>query len=183
MGWLKDTQEVVPWLTALPVVPKLLVSALIVGAAAFILLLIWTPPPESAVKAILSSCYRRALFTRMHAQLSTPAMFASIAECRNTLQKEIPGIRRKSLQDTAVELLAVVEQIERRNPIKSDADIDAINSLKVAALHSFRVLAAATDGRYPLPESGKLGEAAYFTQDEAEAPLSLTDLRNQIAIS
>jgi hypothetical protein len=62
-------------------------------------------------------------------------------------------------------------------------DISAINKLKLAALHSFRVLAKATDGSYPLPDSGKLGEAAYFTQQEADAPLSLDDLRNQTAVN
>jgi hypothetical protein len=82
-----------------------------------------------------------------------------------------------------VELLATVEQIERRNPIRGSDDVLAINKLKLAALHSFRVLATATDGRYPLPESGKLGEAAYFTQQEADAPLSLDDLRNQLMIN
>jgi hypothetical protein len=47
----------------------------------------------------------------------------------------------------------------------------------LAALHSFSELAAATDGSYPLPESGKLAKGVYFTQQEADAPLSLDDLR------
>jgi hypothetical protein len=182
MNWIKGMQEVVPWLTALPLIPKAIVSSLIIVAAAFFLALIWTPPPEVAVKAVLADCYRRALFTRMHAQMDVAAMFASIGQCREALQKRIPEIRRKNLQDTAVELLATVEQIERRNPIRGTDDFAAINQFKLAALHSFRVLANATGGRYPLPETGKLAEAAYFTQQEADAPLSLEDLRQQLTI-
>ena len=63
-------QDIVPWLTALPLVPKLIVSVLIVGAALLLLVLIWTAPPDDAIKTILLGCYRRALFTRMHAQLN-----------------------------------------------------------------------------------------------------------------
>jgi hypothetical protein len=45
------------------------------------LLLIWAPsPPDPAVERILTGCYRRALFTRMHAQLSMPDMFVSVAD-------------------------------------------------------------------------------------------------------
>jgi hypothetical protein len=50
--------------------------------------------------------------------------------------------------------------------MKTTPDVDAINKLKVAALHSFRKLAVSIRGSYPLPESGKLGEAVYFTQGE-----------------
>jgi hypothetical protein len=138
---------------------------------------------EAAIKTILDDCYRRALFTRMHAQQDVDAMFASIDQCRISVQKNIPGIHRKDLQDTAVELLATVEQIERRKPIRGPDDVSAINKLKLAALHLFRVLAKATDRSYPLPETGKLGEAAFFTQQEADAPLSLDDLRSQTAIN
>jgi hypothetical protein len=183
VDWIKGVQGVVPWLAALPLVPKLIISALIIGAAAFILTLIWLPPPEAAIKTILRDCHRRALFTRMHAQMDADKMFVSIGKCRETLQQQISEIRQERLQDTAMELLAVVEQIERRNPIQRYDDVQAINTLKLAALHSFRELAAATDGRYPLPESGKLAEAVYFTQEEADAPLSLSDLRNQHAIN
>ena len=182
MDWVKSVQEAAPWLAGLTLVQKAIISGPIVLAVAFILALIWTPPPETPVKTIIADCYRRALFTRMHAQLDVDAMSASIEHCRGSLQKNIPGIHRKDLQDTAVELLATVEQIERRKPIQRKEDVSAINKLKLAALHSFRVLAKAIDGRYPLPETGKLAEATYFTQQEADAPLSVKDLRNQIEV-
>jgi hypothetical protein len=177
-----ELPEAVSWLTALPAAPKVIISLLISGAALFILLLIWTPPPETAITTILSDCYRRALFTRMHAQLSTDAMFASIGKCREALQRNIPQIRRGDLRQTAVELLATIEQIERRNPIQSDDDLNAINLLKLSALRAFRQLAAATGGSYSLPDSGKLAEAAYFTQSEADAAPALDELSNQHTI-
>lgn len=94
MDWIKGVQELITWLISLPVIPKAIISALIVGAAAFILVLIWTPQPETAITAILSDCYRRALFTRMTAQIDRDAMLASITKIRETLQRRIPDINR-----------------------------------------------------------------------------------------
>jgi hypothetical protein len=137
---------------------------------------------DIAIKTILANCHRRALFTRMHAQLNIDAMFSSIDQCRECLQRSIPNVRGENLRKTAMELLAAVEQIQRCKPIRSSDDILAINKLKLAALHSFRELAAAIDGRYALPERGKLAETVYFTEQEADAPLSVDDLRNQLVI-
>jgi pimeloyl-ACP methyl ester carboxylesterase len=129
---------------------------------------------DVAIRVILSGCHRRALFTRMHAQLSQEAMFSSIQKCREIVGEQIPRIRSNDLQNEAMELLAAVEGIER---MKAAPDFEAINKLKLAALHSFRKLAELTHGSYPLPESGKLAEAVYFTQAEADAPLDIGDLR------
>ena len=182
MDWIKGVQDVVPWLTSLPWIPKTIISALIIGAAAFVLVLIWTPPPDVAIKTILKDCYRRAVFTRMNAQLSIPAMFASLDKCRESLQQNIPDIRNKSLQDTATELLATMDQIQALKTVQSADVIKSINLLKLSALHYFRQLAAATGGTYPLPDNGKLAEGIYFTQQEADSPLSSNELKNQIAI-
>ena len=88
-----DMPVVVQWLAKLPPLPKGIVSTLIVGAAAFVLVLIWTTPPEVVVKTILADCYRRALFTRTHAQMDRDAMFVSIGKCREVLQERIPYIQ------------------------------------------------------------------------------------------
>jgi hypothetical protein len=177
MSWIKEVQEAIPWLVALPLLPKLIISAIIVAAAALLLVLLWTPPPETAVTTILKDCYRRALFTRMHAQISEEAMFASIGECRNTVQKQIPNIRDVRLRSTAVELLATLSEIERkRGPATTP---ESINKLKLRALQYFRELAKATGADYPLPDKGKLGETAFFTQAEADAPPSSSDFQYQ----
>jgi hypothetical protein len=176
MDWIKGVQEVVPWLTSLPWIPKTIISALIIGVATFVLVLIWTPPPDAAIKTILTDCYRRAIFTRMHAQLDVVAMFASIDKCRESLQQHIPEIKRKDLQGTATELLATMDQMERLNPVQGVDRVNAINRLKLAAVHLFRQLAAATDGTYPLPDNGKLAEGIYFTQQEADAALYMYEI-------
>jgi hypothetical protein len=181
MDWMKSVQELVPWLANLPIPAKVLISIMIVTAAAFILLLIWTPQPETAISAILSDCYRRALFTRMHAQISADAMFASLSRCSQSLMTNIPNIRNKELQSEAVGLLATISQLETRNPIKDYNDVLVVNKLKLLALHHFRKLAAATGATFPLPEKGSLWETAFFTQEEADAPPS-SDLSIQLMI-
>src|SRR4051812_43725726 len=178
MDWLKGVQEAIPWLAGLRLLPKSIITALIVGAATFVLVLIWTPPPEVAVAAILKDCYRRALFTRMHAQINVDAMFSSIRECRIAIQKRIPEIRSERLRDISMGLLETVEQIERAKE-QQGYNADEVNKLKLGALHRFRELAKLTGGSYALPKEGRLGEGAYFKAEEADAPLSLNDLRYQ----
>jgi hypothetical protein len=93
MSTIKELQEALPFFVNLPPVPKVILSAVLLGLTAFILALIWTPPPpppDTAVTEILNKCYRRALFTRMHAQQSLPAMYASIDQCREAVQIGIP---------------------------------------------------------------------------------------------
>ncbi|HWS17226.1 MAG TPA: hypothetical protein VN223_04390, partial [Candidatus Elarobacter sp.] len=160
---------------------KAIVSLIICGLAIFVLVVMWVPTPvpsvrETAVIDILANCYRRALFTRMHAQLSTKAMMASIDGCRETIESNIPKIHRKDLQSIAVELLGTVEAILRKNPDSAE-DWPAINALKLKSLEAFKKLADATGGNYPLPDRGKLAASAYFTNEEAEKPPSLEDIK------
>ena len=37
---------------AAPLLPKVIISGMMVGAAAFVLALLWTPPPETAIRAV-----------------------------------------------------------------------------------------------------------------------------------
>ena len=140
-------------------------------------------PQEPAIKIILKQCYRRALFTRMHAQISTDAMFRSITKCQAALLEQIRELKDKDLQKVAMDLLETVDAIERYNPIRSSTDIDAINALKIAALHNFRQLATQTGETYPLPDRGRLAEASYFTQEEADGPLAAREVGDQHKIT
>jgi hypothetical protein len=179
MEWIKSLPDLAPWMNSLPFLQKIIASAIVVCAVLFLLAIMLTPVRDKAVATILADCHRRALFTRMHAQMSIDAMFSSIGKCRGTLQTEIPKIQSEELQDEAMELLAAVEGIER---LKAKPDPDSINKYKLAALQSFRQIAKATGGRYPLPRKGRLAEAVYFTQLEADAPLNIADLNNQTPI-
>ena len=135
--------------------------------------------PGKAITTILTACHRRALFTRMHFEMSFDSMFSTIAKCRQTIDSEIQNIQDKKLQEEAMNLLAAVEGIER---LRGQPDVDLINKWKLAALHSFRLLAEATGGSYPLPKAGELAVGFYFTQEESDAPLDTKDLMRQIPI-
>jgi len=116
----------------------------------------------------------------MNAQIDEKAMFASIDDCRKIIQADIPHIRSEKLQGIAVELLAVIDEILRRDPIRSSTDTEEINKLKLSALNAFRQLARATGGSYPLPEPGKLAERSYFTREEADQPPGIEEIRRGI---
>ena len=105
--------------------------------------------------------------------MNIDAMFNSIDDCRLVVQQTIPKISNPGLQQTAVDLMAILEGIVKK---KDNPDANEINNLKLQALHVFQFLAVATGGRYALPKSGSLGESVYFTQEEADHPPSPQDL-------
>lgn len=47
MFTITDIQKIAPWAAALPLLPKVLLTALIVGVAGFLILLIWLPDPKA----------------------------------------------------------------------------------------------------------------------------------------
>lgn len=182
-------QKALEFLTKLPMLPKAIISVVIVGAVVFLLVMIWFPPPtapepEPAVGDILSGCYRRALFTRMHAQLSTRDMTTSIDACRITVQMNIPKIHNKELRQVAVKLLGTIDQILHLDPTSPD-NWAQIDQLKLEALRSFKELAAATGDVYLLPDDGKLAEGYYFNLDDASKPLTPDEINagNQQPVS
>ena len=162
---------------------KVLLSILVGGLAAFVLTLIWMPLPEAAVETILAECHRRAIFMRMHAQMNVDAMFESVDRCREIVQINIPKIHREKLQIIAMELLAILDRIAIFKENRAAETFQFINTLKLAALHSFRELATLTNGNFVLPLEGMLAEGFFFTQNEADAPLTFEDLRYQLAIN
>jgi len=173
---LKDIQELAPWLAELSLPQKLLISVIVISVAAFFLAMVWVkPPPDGATQAILSGCYRRALFTRTHRETDLNAMFSSISACRQIVQTNIPNMKHKKEQAIAVQLLAQLDGIERIEP-RSIRDYPKIDAMKLQALHNFRELVNLSGGSYALPEMGKLGFAFYFTQEEADEPLSMEDI-------
>lgn len=149
------------------------------------------PKQDTAVSEILTICNSRALFTRMHAEQSQTAMFDSIERCRVTVQKNLPKIGKKELRDTAFELHAALDEIGGKKnisgtPLQNRCDI---NALKIKALSALQVLARGTGAVFPLPAPGKLAEASYFTQNDADHPptpgeiQSATDVSQGCAVS
>jgi hypothetical protein len=50
MSFLESLQKLVPWLSGLPLTPKILITAIVVLANFLFLTLIWTPPPKPQPK-------------------------------------------------------------------------------------------------------------------------------------
>ena len=83
---IEKIQKALSFLTELPPVTKGIISVVLFSLLLFVPVTMWSPPPEKAItETMLPKCYTRALFTRMHAQLSPDAMFASIEDCRKCI--------------------------------------------------------------------------------------------------
>jgi len=48
MDWIETLQKLVPWVSGLPIVPKIAISGIVFIIAALLLLMIWTPRPTIA---------------------------------------------------------------------------------------------------------------------------------------
>ena len=181
MEWIKGVQEAVPWLAGLPLLPKSIASALILGAAAFLLTLIWTPPPvapDQAIAAILKGCYRRALLTRTMREIDYGKMVNSITACQSIVVDNIPKIKTPEFQSVAQDIVAALDEIQRGGvSLPDNAKVKQVDNMKLIALNALSKLAKATGTSYPLPAKGQLLPAKFFfTQEEADAPPSYQEL-------
>lgn len=171
METIKQLQEILPWVSGLSFVPKIIVSTILVLCSSLVLVLVWTPPPglsesdKTTVGEILKNCYRRALFTRTHAQTSHDAMVASIAECRQFVQLKVPKIQSVELQQVASNLLATLDNIER---FEENEDSTQIDPQKLEALRLLSMLSNKTGIPYSVPKT--LIEDVYFSKEEADQP-------------
>ena len=95
---IEQLQNFAPWAADLPLVIKVILSIIIVAFAALFLAVVWTTPSTrdkesfEAVDQILNGCYRRAVFTKTHAQVDHDAMFDSITDCRKLVESKILAV-------------------------------------------------------------------------------------------
>lgn len=171
MEIIENLQKLAPWAADLHIIPKMILSLIIVGVAGLFLSVIWTTPSTSerksreAASKILSGCYRRAVFTRTQDQMSHEAMFSSITECRQLVQSEVQNISLQKWNQHAANILTALEAIERQE--KSEQwDFAKIDEYKLQALRGFRFLSSETRFPYPIPEN--LTEEVFFNKDEAD---------------
>lgn len=175
MEIIENLQKLAPWAADQPIYTKIVLSILIAGIAALFLTIIWTTPSTkvkesiAAVNSLLQGCYKRAVYTRTHAQMSHDAMFISIQNCRKLVQNQIPNISNAEHNQRASNILAALEGIEREQKNKP-WDFEKIDKYKLEALRGFKELARATGVPFSVPN--ELMEDAYFSQDEADAPPS-----------
>jgi hypothetical protein len=176
---IKDIPTIAPWLAGLPLFPKLIFSIVVIAIAAFLLAIVWIkPPPNDATRAILDGCYRRALMTRTQAQTDISAMFHSVSESRNLVQTNLMSMKFSDERKLGARLVGILHEIEnlRNPPPATNGDFAKIDALKLQALHDFRELAKLNGTTYELPNIGKLGEAVYFTEAEADSPLTKEEI-------
>lgn len=127
------------------------------------------------IREILAACYRRAVFARLHAQMSWDAMFESLAECRVTLQKLVVFVEPAELQRLVAGIIGELDFIERRRRAISTASSNAeefqIDGAKLRIIAALLKLRDAAKISFELPSS--VTEEVFFSSSEAsEAPSS-----------
>jgi len=173
MELVDQLQKLAPWAADLPAAAKIVLSLLIVGVAALFLIVMWSTPSTiekksvEAVSLILEGCYRRAVFTRTHAQMDHNAMFASITECRKLVQSKVPAVTNTNLRQPTADLISALEGIEREET-KKPWDFSRIDAYKLEALKRFTLLSRLTGVPYTLPTN--LTEEIFFSKQEADLP-------------
>jgi hypothetical protein len=118
-----------------------------------------------AVKSILQGCYKRAVYTRTHAQMSHRAMFDVIGKCRAIVQEKVPSIASPDLAQHAANLIASLYAIEREEA-KEPLDCARIDSFKLETLKGLSFLSRLTKIPYVVPQN--LTEEVFFSMKEAE---------------
>jgi hypothetical protein len=122
------------------------------------------------IREVLAACYRRAIFARLHAQISWEAMFESLAQCRISLQKVAVYVEPAELQQLVAGIIAELDFIERRRsqldkgpwePVKNE-----INGAKLRIISSLLKLKDAAGVSFELP--GSLTEDAFFKKEDAD---------------
>jgi len=171
---IEQLQKLVPWAADLPMVPKIIVTVILILIPSLLLVLIWTPTEarrielsKDKIKDILQLCYRRSIFTRTHAQLNIDAMFGSIDDCRSEIQRIIPAVESSQLQQIASNVLASLDLIMR---YKDNPDFEKIDEYKLEALRNLGQLSRKTGLAYEIIPNLELRTDIYFSQGEADRP-------------
>jgi hypothetical protein len=127
------------------------------------------------VRDVLAACYRRAIFSRMHAQMDWNAMFASLADCRVALQKMIAYIEPADVQQLVASIVGELDFIERRKGallacVASHAAKVQVNGAKLRIIAAMLQLKERAGVSLELPVS--VTEEVFFSEEEANEPPS-----------
>lgn len=125
------------------------------------------------IRKVLAFCYRRAIFARLHAQMSWEAMFESLSECRTELQKIIVFVEPESLQQLVANIIGELDFIERHkddllNNYSKESEYQ-INGSKLRIIAALLELKNKASLPFAFPES--VTEEIFFRKEDAsEAP-------------
>lgn len=127
---------------------------------------------KAKIREALSICYRRAIFTRYHAQMNHEAMFASLAECRIALQKIVVHVTPLECHRLVAGLIGELDLIERVQAAgftwQGSGTAATVDGSKLRIIHALLELARCAKLDFELPHS--LTEEIIFTPDEANSP-------------
>jgi hypothetical protein len=127
--------------------------------------------PEKPIRDVLSACYRRAVFTRYHAQLNHGAMFESLSECRSQLQRLIAYVEPEEQQRLVAGVIAELDLIERCHQQdftwQGLGTMGTIDGAKLRIIHSLAKLAQNARISFVLPAS--VTEELFFSREEADS--------------
>jgi Effector-associated domain 11 len=127
---------------------------------------IFDPESRNKIKEVLSLCYKRAIFTRLHAQLSLEAMIESLIDTRIQLQKKVIGIEPKKARELVVQIISEIDYIERLFEEGLDKNWERINPAKLRIIASLISLSQIIEYEFEIPTS--LSENVFFTKEEAD---------------
>jgi hypothetical protein len=126
----------------------------------------------STLRDVLSACYRRAVFTRYHAQLSHEAMFKSLSECRQALQKLISYVDPLANKRLVAGIIAELDLIERvaAEPFTwaNSGTAGTVDSAKLRIIYALSVLAKEAKTDLSLPSN--ITDERFRTEEDANAP-------------
>jgi len=73
-----------------------------------------SPQDRTLGEQLLQASFRRALFTRMDSEINLDAMANSLGECIGQIQQLVPRFESPELQNLGIQLLALLDDIQRR---------------------------------------------------------------------
>lgn len=117
---------------------------------------------------IIKQCYRRALFTRTHDQLSLENMFLSLSDCRKELSLLMPKLKDKNYTILTTNIISCLDEIER---YKIKLDLKKIDALKLESIRNIVELSKLLNRSYIIPKA--LTEEMFFSREDANKPPSL----------
>lgn len=122
---------------------------------------------KARIRNVLSVCYRRAIFTRLHAQMNHGAMLASLASCRVALQKRVVNISPTDCQALVAGIIGEIDLIERTLS-KQYWTAETIDGAKLRIIHSLRALATKADVPIEFPRG--ITEELIWRRSDADLP-------------
>lgn len=123
---------------------------------------------QDLIGEVLSTCSRRAVYTRTHAQLDHDAMFHSLTDCRSKLQSIVARIKPKNLQQMVADIIGELDFIERHKE-----NLEKIDQAKLRIIASLEKLSNAAGVSYTLPRS--MTEEVFWSIEEANQPPTRQD--------